>query len=168
MGTSSSVAQLERKLSTAGVKIKGATREGVREAAWAGKRIFEAELVGAVGGKRLSGVGKSGARVGARFTEPSFDASPTSILSFTGPVHLASSGTRPHWIAPRNSAFGRGGRNGAFALYFPDGEVRAFPVFHPGTPGKNFAPRAMDRVREIAPQVMARAERRALASVFAA
>jgi hypothetical protein len=73
-------------------------------------------------------------------------------VMFTGPVHLMNNGTISHWIAPRNSAWGGrtsrvtgnlvGSGKGAHALYFPDGEVRWGPVFHPGTRGKKFFERA--------------------------
>ena len=169
MGTSSSASELAGKLALAGERIQGSTREGVREGAIAAKAIFEAELFGAVGSRRMSGVGRSGARVGVRFTNPTSDVNPTSIVRYVGPVHLANSGTKPHWIAPKNTnAFGRSRGKGAFALWFPDGEVRAFPVFHPGTAGKQFYPKARDRAAEVVPKVIARAEHRALLSAFAA
>jgi hypothetical protein len=73
-------------------------------------------------------------------------------VMFTGPVHLMNNGTISHWIAPRNSAWGGrtsritgnmvGAGKGAHALYFPDGEVRWGPVFHPGTRGKKFFEKA--------------------------
>lgn len=169
MGASGSASELAGKLTAAGERIQGTTREGVREAAIAAKAIFEQQLIGAIGGRRMSGVGRSGARVGVRFTNPTSNVNPTSIVRYTGPVHLVNTGTRPHWIAPRNNnSFGRSRGKGAFALYFPDGEVRGFPVFHPGSAGKNFFPRARDSASEVVPQVIARAERRALVSVFGA
>ena len=169
MGTSASAYELAGKLELAGQRIQGSTREGVREGAIAAQAIWEAELFGAVGRRRLSNVGRGGARVGVRFTNPTSDVNPKSIVRFVGPVHLVNSGTRPHWISPRNAnSFGRSRGKGAFALWFPDGEVRAFPVFHPGTAGKQFFPRARDRAAEVVPQVIARAEHRALLSAFAA
>ncbi len=167
MGTSGSAGQLAVKLRAAGKGVERATLEGVREAAIAGKAIFEAELVGAVGGRRLSGVGRKGAKVGARFTNPTSTVNPTAIVMYTGPVHLVNSGNRPHWIAPRNANhFGNSRGKGAHALYFPDGEVRGFAVFHPGTAGKEFYPTARERLQAAAPAIMQRAENRELRKVF--
>lgn len=170
MGTSGSAGQLAVKLRAAGQGVERATLEGVREAAIAGKAIFEAELVGAVGGRRLSGVGRKGARVGARFTNPTSTVNPTAIVMYTGPAHLVNSGTRPHPIGPRGKRTGKSGRRlkGAQAMRFPDGGFVGVEVQHPGTAGKNFYPDARDRVAAAAPAVIRRAENRELRRVFGA
>lgn len=170
MGSSSSAGELAAKLRAAGRGLEHATREGVREAAIAGKAIFEAELVGAVGGRRLSGVGRSGAKLGARFTNPTSTSNPTAIVMYTGPAHLANSGTRPHEIGPRGRRRGKSGRRlkGGQGMVFPDGGVRSEPVQHPGTAGKNFFPDARDRVAAAAPGIIRRAESRELRRVFGA
>ena len=170
MGSSASASVLAAKLRSAGNGLQGATREGVREAAIAAKAIFEAEMVGKVGGRRLSGVGRAGAKLGVRFTNPTSNANPTSIVMYTGPAHLANSGTRRHQIRARGTRVGKSGRRlkGGGGMVFPDGEVRPGPVDHPGTPGKDFFDPATKKVSAVVPGFIARAESRELRRVFGA
>lgn len=174
MGTSGSALELSGKLRAAGTGIERATLEGVREAAFAGKEILNAAIAGAVGPeRRMSNVGraKGGARIGAFYTAPKSTANPTALLAFRGPVALADQPQSAHTIAPKGSrSDGRSKtgrrRRGAKGMVFPDGGVRNQPVRHPGTPGKDFVEPGFDRVKAVAPEIVRRAERRALAKVF--
>ena len=174
MGTSTSAVELAGKLRAAGTGIEKATLDGVLKAALAGKDILNAAVVVAVGPeRRMSNVGraKGGARIGAFYTAPKSVSTPTALLAFRGPVTLADQPQQAHTIGPRGtrsdgrSKSGRR-RRGAKGMAFPDGGVRNQPVRHPGSPGKNFVEPGFDRVKAVAPEIIRRAEHRALAQVF--
>ncbi len=113
----------------------------------------------------MRGVGKNGSKWNVRYDVKGY-TNPVGRVYYRGAVHLANNGTNPHWIAPRNSAFGRGGRNGAFALYFPDGNVRWGPVWHPGTSGKKFFERAEPIVVAQSERIIKQGVRSSLYEIF--
>ena len=162
MGSSASPAELAGKLSQAASALDDSTREGVREAAIVGKAIMIAGLPT----RRMANVGRSGARLGARFDGPKGDP-PYAVLSYNGPVHLLHSGARPHMIGPKGWRRGRGS-TGALKFTGGDGGIRRGVVMHPGTKGsrRDFFGETVARVREAAPEQMKAAARRSLMSVF--
>lgn len=152
-----------------GRAVTRANRVGVEKACLAAKEVMIASAV-ASGLPHppalLRGVGKGGARWNVRYDVKGYQ-NPVGIVRYVGPVHLMDRGTKPHWIAPRNSAFGRGGRSGAFALYFPSGDVRSIPVFHPGTKGKRFFDKAEPVVVRQSSKLIHQEVRSHLARTFA-
>lgn len=126
-------------------------------------------------GSRLRNVGKNGSKWNVRYTVVGYQNASGKVM-FYGPVHLMNNGTKSHWIAPRNSAWGGrtsrvtgnlvGAGKGAFALYFPDGNVRSGPVFHPGTKGKKFFEKAEPIIVRQSEQIITKTVRGHLARVF--
>ncbi len=160
MGTSSSAAQLAAKFGQAAVALSDAEREGVREAGIVAKAIFIAELPT----RRMSGVGRSGAKLGARFTQPK-GSPPYTVVSFTGPVHLLNNRIGRHLIGPKGWRRARGAK-GRLKFTGGDGEIRSGVVLHPGVAGKKFAPNAARKAAAAAPKQIEMATGRALRKVF--
>ena len=115
-------------------ELQAAQRRGVQQAALEVTREIRAEIRVATGGdSRLSGVGRRGARVGARF-DVKGTRNPTALVRATGPQHLLEHDTKTHTITPRKRRRGKAkGARGALRL--ADGEFRA-SAMHPGTKAK--------------------------------
>ncbi len=160
MGTSSSAAELAGKFGRAAVALKDAQREGVREAGIVSKAIFIESLPT----RTMSGVGRRGARVGARFTQPK-GSPPFTVVSYTGPVHMLNNRVGRHLIGPKGWRRARGAK-GRLKFTAGDGGIRSGVVEHPGVPGKKFAPDAMRKAAEAAPRQIEMATSRALRKVF--
>lgn len=130
MGTSKSFAELAGKLEAAARKVR--TDSSILEgAAFQVKKAVQVELRKVAPSGRLSGVGKSGARVGVRYQRMGRDA---FLVKMTGPAHLIERDTDPHTIGPKRSRQRKAkGRRTAVAL---NGEFRAV-VRHPGTRGQH-------------------------------
>ena len=163
MGTSSSAAELAGKLGNFAGQINGANREGVREAAIVGKAI----LIGELPTRKLRNVGKSGAKLGATFTNPTSSTNPQSILKYTGPVHFLK-GTRRHLIGPKGWRRGRAASNRGLKFTGGDGEIRRGVVEHPGTGGNSSFSweSAWAKVAAQAPKQIQMAQHRALLKFF--
>ena len=85
--------------------------------------------------ERLRGVGKKGAKIGAR---AKVESDRQASVSATGPVHLIERDTKAHTIGPKKKNAKKrsgqgGGRGGGVKL--ANGAVRR-TVQHPGTKGK--------------------------------
>ena len=163
MGTSSSAAQLASKLGRAARGIEGATRDGVREAGIVSKAIFVESLPT----RSMSGAGRrGGVKLGATFRNPSSKTNPTTIVKYTGPVHLLNNATKRHVIGGRGLRVAKSGRklSGKKALAF-NGVVRG-SVNHPGTKGQKFAGAAIRKAAAASAAQVRMAEVRALRRVF--
>jgi hypothetical protein len=112
-------------------ELQVAQRRGIQQGALAVTKAIRAEVKSASGGdNRLSGVGKKGARVGAKY-DVKGQVNPTALIKATGPMQLLEHPTRPHEITPRK-------RRKKGALRFKDGTF-AMNASHPGTrPKKPF------------------------------
>lgn len=108
--------------------LQGAQAQGVRRAAIHVTTAIRSEILSATGDMRLSGVGRRGAKVGAKF-DIKGTTNPTALITATGPLHFIERDTAPHTI-PRTRRRGRK-RYVAF-----DGGVYS-RVEHPGTRGKH-------------------------------
>lgn len=140
MGRASSPAVLARKLRQAGGAVDGAARDGVFKSAL----VVKTSVLGELRVRRLSGVGRRGARVGVRF-DVRGKTNPTALIRATGPVHLIERDTRPHKIAPRGKK--------AKVLSIPGVGPRA-SAKHPGTKGKHPWERGVGRVIHRIPAVL--------------
>jgi hypothetical protein len=121
MGTSSSPDEFAAKMRAAAFAIGFAEADGMRRAGLDVTTLLRGVVARMSGGdRRLSGVGASGARVGARFTQKGA----TVHVRATGPLHLVEHDTGAHAIYPK--------RKRAVAY---GGKVRAH-TSHPGTKGK--------------------------------
>lgn len=134
--------------------------------------------VSTVGGK-LRHVGKSGARIGAKY-DVKGSANPTAIVQATGPFQLIERDTKAHQI-PRASRTRRGrtpsgrlshkrvdtGRQLSQRIpLLINGEWRTGPVNHPGTKGKHIFERAIVAADKPAGVAAALAQSTALARLF--
>lgn len=159
MGTSTSAGQLAAKFGRAAEALRDADREGVREAGLVAKGIF----IDSLPSRRMSGVGRSGARLGARFTQPRGNP-PYTVVSYTGPVHMLNNRVSRHLIGPKG--WRRGRAVGRLKFTGGDGQIRSGVVEHPGVAGKKFAPNAMRKAAAAAPRQIEMATGRALRKVF--
>jgi hypothetical protein len=108
-------------------ELSKAQRRGVQKGALTVTRAMRDEVRAVTGGdSRLSGVGRRGAKIGARY-DIKGQREPTAIIRATGPAQLVEHDTKPHEIRPRRR---RGGK--AKALRFADGAF-ARSARHPGT-----------------------------------
>jgi hypothetical protein len=118
-------------------ELQKAQIRGVRAAALYVTTGIRGEIRSASGGdNRLSGVGKRGARVGAKY-DVKGTVNPTAIIKAIGPLHFLEHDTSPHEIRPR-ALRGRGSRKrftGNRALKFKNG-LFAASAQHPGTGAK--------------------------------
>lgn len=125
------LAWLARATATLPKELQDAQRRGVQRGAMHVTRAVRDEVRAATGGDmRLSGVGKKGARVGAKYTLRG-GVNPSAVVKATGPMQLLEHDTKPHKIAPRR----RRGQAKARALRLADGRFVA-AVNHPGTRAK--------------------------------
>lgn len=110
------------KLSTA---VKKGERDTLIKGGLAGKDEHSKRIRRDSGDGRLSGVGRNGARVGARF-----DAVARGVeFKATGPLHFLANPMSPHKITPKK-------RSRAKVLAIPGIGPRA-SAMHPGTRGKD-------------------------------
>ena len=137
--------------------IEQGQAKGVRIAALAITNSIRDEIRSATGGDmRISGVGRRGARVGARF-DIKGTQNPTAMIRAIGPLHLLERDTQPHLIKPRS-------RRGAKALAIGDGFAAS--VEHPGTRGKHPFQRGFDRKQAEVPGIVQAEIRKAMAGTF--
>lgn len=149
-----------------GREITRANRVGVEKACLAGKNVMLANMTAALGGNRLSGVGKKGARVGVRYDVVGYQ-NPVGIIKYTGPVHLANSGTQPHEIEPRSrQTTAKGNRRRGSAKALTVGQDFYARVHHPGTRGKKFAEKAEKVVLAQSKRIIEQEVRSHLARTF--
>lgn len=127
MGISHSPAELSRKLSKLAVEYQNQDAVVVREAAQLTKQAVLARAP-----KRLSGVGKKGARLNARYVLSLSGDTPSALVFAQGPWQFIENDTRPHRI-PRQTARKRGKRRYAVV---PGVGPRAYAL-HPGTRGQH-------------------------------
>ena len=158
-------------LSRAPAAIRDGQRRGVKASALkVTTEIRQATARDTGGDSRLSGVGKSGAKLGARFKLYGGE-NPTAYITATGPYHLLERNTSARFIIPRGWRVSRRYTNlvkkgklpadgkviylgGAKALKF-DGRF-AMTAEHPGTRGKHTFERAWKRAAPEAPRIFQR------------
>ncbi len=128
MRTLGDVAKMANRLPA---ELQRAQLRGVSKAALTVTQGIRSEIRAVTGGSnRLSGVGRRGARVGARY-DVKGSINPTALIIATGPMQLLEHDTRPHGITPKRRR--RGGR--AKALKLTNGQF-ARSAQHPGTKAK--------------------------------
>lgn len=156
-------AQFQAKIARFALTLPTQLRAGTEQTALAVTTILRAEIAAASGGdSRLSGVGKRGVRVGARYDIKGF-TNPTALIRATGPLHLLTWDTKPHLIPRQRGSVKRRRR-----ILFAEGyghPVRG-PIEHPGTKGKHPWEHGLTKARPIAPAAYRRAVRTSLAKTF--
>lgn len=149
MTTSSSLAGFERRMGTLSSELSASIpREIITETAKIYKGVIKSSIDSVTNGGRLRNVGRSGSRVGVRYTL--FDGN-RAIVQATGPLQIIERDTKAHTI-PRTAgtrrlrtAAGRLSRkrestgsvlSGRKVLVINGTPVMG-PVNHPGTRGKH-------------------------------
>ena len=152
MASSAVAGKVAKQMAKVAAEVKKAESVAVKNAALEAKKIHLAEIRAASGGDlHLSGVGKSGARLGVSFSVKGAGKDTTALVRATGPLHLLEHKSRSHTILPRgvgrargrgaaarraakqdlySALFGGGGFSGATPLNTPFGP--RFRVNHPG------------------------------------
>jgi hypothetical protein len=178
--------QFARQMATLGARMERNVADSVGKAAQVVKGSVEAQMRSAVGNDlRMSGVGRSGARIGVRY-DVKGSRNPTAFLRATGPVQLVERDTIAHTILPRsvgraqgrskaarraakqdlyNALFGASVGSGATPLKI-GGDRFAYRVKHPGTKGKHPFEKGVDRAAPAAQKILAGACTKSLAEVF--
>lgn len=136
-----SIARMGADIGARMVKMQGAVHQGrtdtIRAAAVVAKRHHVDVIKRDTGGDmRLSGVGKRGARVGARFD---IDQAAATMRA-TGPLHLRERDTSAHRIPKARK------RGGQRWVVFGQDQVRR-SVMHPGTRGVKTWTKGAERAR---------------------
>lgn len=163
MGVSRSVPELQAKLKRFSAAQQNVRRVGVRNATAVMAASIDAELVAATGDRRLSGVGKNGARLGIKTVIGNDKAS----LSATGPWQLVEGDTKKHDISPRGRRVGKRGRplKGAQALKIGGGFYASAKATG-GSKGKEPWAKGTIAGRPLAAKAFDAAEAAALREVF--
>jgi hypothetical protein len=149
--------------------LQGAQAQGVRRAAVYATTMIRNEIRSATGDMRLSGVGRKGARVGARF-DVKGTRNPTALIRATGPLHLIERDTGPHSIYPKGQTFAttrkgnvrRRGTSRALKI----GEGYAAYAEHPGTRGKHPFQKGVAKAAPETPRIFQREVRAAIAKAW--
>lgn len=92
------VEEFAARAATTGEALTRAQRQLIGRAALTITKAVREEVRSATGDSRLSGVGRRGARVGAKYTVLSAG---DALIQATGPLHLIERPTRGHEITPR-------------------------------------------------------------------
>lgn len=149
MGVSKHPFELASKMTSFAGAVAAVPATATREVCFEAKRVMLASLAAVgVGSQRLRNAGRSGARLGVRFTVKTAGPSAVGHIGATGPWQLIEGPTRRHQI-PRQ----RGTRSRFVRL--PDGGVRRV-VDHPGTHGKHPWRNGEAVVRQTAPEAYER------------
>ena len=126
--------------------LQKAQKAGVNKSSLYVTNVIRGEIRGVTGDMRLSGVGRKGAKVGARYDIKGSDANPRGYIRGTGAIALIELDTKPHDIYPKGYQFTirgrRRGKNkalkfgGRFAAYSHTGGTTGK---HPFAKGANKA-----------------------------
>lgn len=137
----STPAQFTAKMRRATDEIVNAGKSGVEQVSLDLTRKARRNIAAESGGdSRLSGVGKSGAKVGAKYTVRGGE-NVTGLVTATGPLQLIERDTKPHVEIPKRASSSRR-RSGPTVLSTPYGPRRS--VQHPGTKGSHPFERAVN------------------------
>lgn len=140
--------------------LQDAQRRAVGASALHIKKTVTALMAAAVGRDlRLSGVGKRGAKIGARY-DVLGHSNPTAAIRATGPAHLIERDTKPHRIPKL-----RGARARKRFVVIPTVGVR-MSANHPGTKGKHPWERGVTAAAPRVPHIFQAEVHRALKETF--
>lgn len=135
-------------------ELQSAQFRGVQKAALEAKNIINAEIRKVAGADmKLSGVGRSGSRVGARY-DIKGKTNPTALVRAFGQLQLIERDTGPHLIVPKGrirKKRGRGFRKGAKALTI--GSNLRPAALHPGTKGQRPFARGAEKAAKVTPKI---------------
>ncbi len=139
MGTSTSWAQLDRKLEALARDAADMPKGQVGRSALITKKSVQAFMPG-----RLRGVGKKGAKLTVKYNEHGEGEEATALVFVNGPLQLIERDTKRHQIPRQRSSasfegvFGKAVLPAAVTRRSGKGQSRVFTrVMHPGTKGKH-------------------------------
>lgn len=156
MGTSKTPEQFVGKINESAKRLQKERRAIVDDASLVMKRAIEGSIRTVVPDMNMSGVGRSGVKVGVRY-DIKGTRNPTSLIRATGPLHLVENPTSPHTIPKA--------RRRRKVLKFGDGEFRR-TVEHPGTRGQRPFRKGRELGTPAAKTIIERSTVRVLRSVF--
>ncbi len=140
------VKQVAAKMNQVADATKKAARATVVSAAMQSKIVIASGAP-----SRLRNVGKSGGKLGVRYTISGGDLNPSAKLRATGPWPIIESDIGPHRIGPKKRRGGaRSGRGGGVST--PGGVFRS--VHHPGTHGKHLWAKGVAKAEPVAAKEM--------------
>lgn len=143
-----------RRMSTA---VERGRKDTIVAASLAAKKVHADTIRKDTGDSRLSGVGKRGAKVGARFDMKRPDR---AEVKATGPLHFVAHPMSPHRIPKA-----RGERARKRYAVIPGVGVRAY-ANHPGTKGKNTWNKATRKAQSAATRELQRETRTIIKRAF--
>lgn len=132
-------ASVAARMQKVGLEVQRADRVAANAAALAAKTVLLASLDTAVSGRRLSRVGRNGARLGVRYDVKGV-GSPTALVRATGPWHLIENPIKPHEERPK--AKRRAGKKALSTPYGPRASVQHPGVKNPKRPWAKGRPAA--------------------------
>lgn len=139
--------------------ITHAQAEGANAVAFAMKTSITGLMAEASGGDlRLSGVGKKGARIGARYKAATAGYNAAALLHAYGPAHFVERDTSPHGLGARGDE--------VTLMVLPDGGVRTGPWVGGGSQGKHPFAKGVTAIEPIAPRIFQQAVRKHALSHF--
>lgn len=143
MGFSQSPGQLAAKFRMAATAMQRTETVGLQKAASFTKGVIQHEIEQVAPGRRMRGVGRNGARVGAGYKI--FGS--TATITARGPLHLLERSTKPHEITPKRRRRGKAKK----AVTTPYGPRKR--VMHPGTRGKHPWRKGVEKARPFVTKV---------------
>ena len=151
-------AQFARSVRRLPGELEQAAERGVAKSALTVTRSIRSELQRVTGGdSRMSGVGKRGRKVGARYRVRG-GSEPSALITAEGPVHLLERDTKAHTI-PRERRRGR-----RRIVVTPQGPRAR--VNHPGTQGRQPFAKGVNAAAPKVPRVIQQEVSTALRRTF--
>ncbi len=143
-------------------KVADATKKGTRATVVAAAMKSKV-IISSGAPARLRNVGKSGGKLGVRYTISGGDLNPSAKLRATGPWPIIESDIGPHRIGPKKRRGGaRSGRGGGVST--PGGVFRS--VHHPGTKGKHPWAKGVEKAEPVAAKEMSQKTANIVKAVF--
>ena len=162
MARAQSPRELAGRLDGFAGRLQQVQRDAVNAAAAAVAREVRQEIQRVAGADmRLSGVGKRGAKVGARYDQVVGFRNPSATVRAVGPLHLVERPTKAHAIPKARKRRSRRRR----VVNIPGVGVRA-SAQHPGTKGQRPFERGVNRGVRKAPAAFAEVVDRELRRAF--
>lgn len=135
-------------------QVDQATVKGARVTV--SKAALDAKTIIAAGSpSRLRNVGKSGAKLGIRYTIGGTATSPSARVKATGPWPIIESDIGPHTIQPKKKRRRSGPGSGRGGGIVVGGVVRRY-AHHPGTKGKHPWAKGVEKAAPVVAKEMSR------------
>jgi hypothetical protein len=133
---SSDVAKMAAKMAGAGVAMRSASRKAVQAGTVVVATSVRQDVASVTHGGILRGVGKAGARVGARYDVKEINGVAVGLVKGFGPL----------WLVEKDTKAGE--------RIIKRGKRRGTVINHPGTKGKHPFDKGVDRSKDAAARTM--------------